>query len=1019
MDTDHPISNCCPKCQSPLPADAPQGLCPKCLLAAVATPTEAGQPAGNRPTPPSVEVIAAAFPHLEILEFFGQGGMGFVFKARQPKLDRLVALKILPQSLAADPTFAERFNREAKLLARLNHPGIVTVHDFGVAVAAGILPAVEPGFQPGGRDIATTEGLEKSEAANSSNAIPGGKMPPSTSGRMPDATSQTQFYYLLMEFVDGVNLRQAMQAGRFTPEQALAIVPKICEALQFAHNEGILHRDIKPENILLDAKGRVKIADFGIAKLIGDVAQASQPAGDLGLPAQVDDSKEQGCSPNPQAGKPALHALTEAGKALGTPNYMAPEQLENAGEVDHRADIYSLGVVFYEMLTGELPTGRFAPPSQKSAADPRVDEVVLRALAKEKTKRPASAEEVRTQVETIVADAAGKLARVADERTKSRYKWKIAVGVVVALLIAAWFMVERGRFYPSSSLRSAYKAPEIGRIQFECSDPNRLAEDKTGTSFAVKAWGDTQWGPTFVLGSAMFKTRVDASRSIVPVAMVAASLDNVHWETRQVALGTNRSNQSLGFSNGLRMAISWDPYGAPAVNAKRPSHIQQEVMLRASKLSDAKHPVSTADTSLLFGPVMERTLRFDMNGSASWLDLDSGKYHYEDFPSASITATTNGGLAATQLVMIQSVGRETWETLTADQVSQTLGKASFSGFTYDTGPLHDLPKVWLVKTFHGAMGILQLTSFTENPRGVKLRYKLVESTTQDATKEPITRGRDTTQALQHADQTLKDAGAKFDAGQITLNDLQRAKYNRDIAAAELRDDRVEVARLKLAVAVLALEAAEKKWSVGRGTKQEYERARIERDSAMIRHQSLRNALVTATNDLALKPIPTEALALYQELSNWIKSGCDGDPLIRREATNAKLDADSKKLETLLEDTIAGPLLAEVRRLKNALAQAYEKHDEAEGQRLMQEMSAVSHQIQELLGPTNSLTSAPVLRSRTTAERGHYKTLRAALGQSKFVSASWSAAVFRRFSTRVINLFPSVSIRVHPWLNLPT
>ena len=150
MDT-QPIANCCPKCQTPLPPDAPQGLCPKCLFAAVATPTEAGQPAGHRVAPPALSELAAAFPQLEILEFIGQGGMGFVFKARQPKLDRLVALKILPQSLAADPTFAERFNREARLLARLSHPGIVTVHDFGVAVAAGILPAIEPGVPPGGK----------------------------------------------------------------------------------------------------------------------------------------------------------------------------------------------------------------------------------------------------------------------------------------------------------------------------------------------------------------------------------------------------------------------------------------------------------------------------------------------------------------------------------------------------------------------------------------------------------------------------------------------------------------------------------------------------------------------------------------------------------------------------------------------------------------------------------------------------------------------------------------------------
>src|SRR5512136_1291810 len=183
-----PIINRCPKCQAPLPANAPQGLCPKCLLAAVSTPTEAGQPADKHPPPP-IPVVAAAFPQLEILELIGRGGMGAVYKARQPRLDRLVALKLLPQSLAADATFAERFNREARVLARLNHPSIVTVHDFG---------------------------------------------------------QSDGFFYLLMEFVDGVNLRQAMRAGRFTPQQAMMLVPKICEALQFAHDEGILHRDIKP-----------------------------------------------------------------------------------------------------------------------------------------------------------------------------------------------------------------------------------------------------------------------------------------------------------------------------------------------------------------------------------------------------------------------------------------------------------------------------------------------------------------------------------------------------------------------------------------------------------------------------------------------------------------------------------------------------------------------------------------------------------------------------------------------------
>jgi serine/threonine protein kinase len=302
----------CPKCGEPIPAEAPQGLCPKCLLAQASIPTEFGAGARPKSIPPPRDVLAAAFPQLEILELIGQGGMGFVFKARQTKLDRLVALKILPQSLAADPAFEERFAREGRMLARLNHPNIVTIHDFG---------------QAGG------------------------------------------FFYLLMEFVDGVNLRQAMKVGRFTPGQALAVVPKICEALQFAHNEGILHRDIKPENVLLDSKGRVKIADFGIAKLLGE-------------------TRTEG-------------TLTASGATLGTPHYMAPEQLEHPQDVDQRADIYSLGVVFYEMLTGELPIGRFAAPSQKSGADPRLDDVVLRSLEKERQLRQPSADELKTQVERI------------------------------------------------------------------------------------------------------------------------------------------------------------------------------------------------------------------------------------------------------------------------------------------------------------------------------------------------------------------------------------------------------------------------------------------------------------------------------------------------------------------------------------------------------------------------------------------------------------------------------------------
>jgi serine/threonine protein kinase len=335
----------CPHCRQDLPPDAPDGVCPRCVLGlgfgdrsadradrrsektgARPTAAEAGtgpSPAtygtttSDRFAPPDPDNLARDFPHLEILELLGQGGMGAVYKARQRRLDRLVALKVLPPEVAGLPGFEERFTREARALARLNHPNIVTLHDFGEA---------------------------------------GG------------------LYYFLMEFVDGVNLRQLIAGGTLEPRQALAIVPQVCEALQYAHDAGVVHRDIKPENLLVDKKGRVKIADFGLVKLM------SQREGTAGRAAFV---------------------LTGSQQVMGTPHYMAPEQMERPQAVDHRADIYSLGVVFYEMLTGELPLGRFAPPSRMVQIDARLDDVVLRALEKEPALRYQQVSEVKTDVESI------------------------------------------------------------------------------------------------------------------------------------------------------------------------------------------------------------------------------------------------------------------------------------------------------------------------------------------------------------------------------------------------------------------------------------------------------------------------------------------------------------------------------------------------------------------------------------------------------------------------------------------
>jgi serine/threonine protein kinase len=303
----------CPTCGKPLPSGRAE--CPACLFAqGFATGSDGAD------SLPDLGEIQSRFPHFEILECLGRGGMGVVYKARQKSLNRLVALKVLAPEREHDTHFFARFSREAEILARLNHPRIVTIHDFGESGA---------------------------------------------------------WFYLVMEFVDGVSLRDVLREGRMEPRQALAIVPEICDALQFAHDHGVVHRDIKPENILLDRQGRVKVADFGIAKLA-----------------------DMGNEPAPETG-PGTPQLTQAGKVLGTPAYMAPEQMTEPDKVDHRADIYALGAVFYQMLTGETPQAAAEPPSRKVTVDVRLDEIVLRALEKDPARRYQRVSEVRTRLENL------------------------------------------------------------------------------------------------------------------------------------------------------------------------------------------------------------------------------------------------------------------------------------------------------------------------------------------------------------------------------------------------------------------------------------------------------------------------------------------------------------------------------------------------------------------------------------------------------------------------------------------
>ena len=215
-----------------------------------------------------------------IEQLLGRGGMGAVYRARDMRLDRLVAVKVVRPDLLEDGDARRRFRREAQIVARLQHPGIVSIFDFGTLAGGGA--------------------------------------------------------YLVMELVRGEDLRRVLhREGRLEPARAVKILTAVCAAIEAAHHEGVLHRDLKPENILLPGgEIEAKVLDFGVAKLVADRERAD-----------VDEPME------------TMAALTMAGTIVGTPAYMAPEQLA-AAALDSRTDVFALGVIAYEMLCGELPFSR-------------------------------------------------------------------------------------------------------------------------------------------------------------------------------------------------------------------------------------------------------------------------------------------------------------------------------------------------------------------------------------------------------------------------------------------------------------------------------------------------------------------------------------------------------------------------------------------------------------------------------------------------------------------------------------
>lgn len=255
---------------------------------------------------PSAEELNELLPQFEVIELIGQGGMGAVYRAKQTRLDRMVAIKLLPPFGEDDGShFAERFEREARAMAMLNHPNIVTVHDYG--------------------------------------------------------ETDRDHRYFVMEYVDGSDLHTLIQGGQLTTKHALGWMPYICSAIRYAHEKGVIHRDIKPANVLISREGDVKVGDFGLAKLVGHSVDRS---------------------------------ITQTQVSMGTPDYAAPEALDEGGQADHRSDIYSLGVLFYEMLTGKVPRGAWKPPSQLKDVDVRLDNIIIKAMQPDADQRYNSVAEI-------------------------------------------------------------------------------------------------------------------------------------------------------------------------------------------------------------------------------------------------------------------------------------------------------------------------------------------------------------------------------------------------------------------------------------------------------------------------------------------------------------------------------------------------------------------------------------------------------------------------------------------------
>ncbi len=382
----------------------------------------------------------------EITGALGAGGMGEVYRARDTRLDRDVAIKVLPEQMARDAERVARFQREAKVLAALNHPNIAAIYGFETESRAA-------DFSPRGRELVDNP---------TDQVAPRGLKP------------AAPLHFLVLEFVDGQTLAERLDAGPVPIDEALDVARQIAEALEAAHEQGIVHRDLKPSNVKISPEGKVKVLDFGLAKALGSD------------PSHTD-----------TANSPTLTAdFTRKGVVLGTAAYMSPEQARGK-PIDKRTDIWSFGVVLYECLSGQSPfegetsTDLIAKILERepdwnalpSHTPVTVQLVLRRCLVKDRNRRLRDIGDARIEIEEAIRSPESDLGQLG--RTPARRRatgWAVLPWAVVAALA----VLAVAGFWPS-------KAPRIARPMHLALplSPEDTLPTVSDSVFALSPDGDT------------------------------------------------------------------------------------------------------------------------------------------------------------------------------------------------------------------------------------------------------------------------------------------------------------------------------------------------------------------------------------------------------------------------------------------------------------------------------------------------------------------------------------------------